>query len=251
MMVALLGSITNLNMDLDTARHHVERIKEHLIRGDYHLNQARKLILDLKNLQGWQVLGYKSWRECVMAEFNQSSSSVYRQLNAAMVELELSPSGGIGDINERVLRPLTKRNFDTEARQAIWAISQEIVSEGGKVTSGIVEAVVEGFKDMLASGAIQDADGNQHPISEQMHADLVARVREVKLKQKDHLRRMSVNREYILGGVQTDKIEAVSGGTMGKHWAKTLIEVDSMQRDKLLAAIRSGKPVYASLWIED
>lgn len=249
-MVALLGSITNLNMDLDTARHHVERIREHLIRGDYHLNQARKLILDLKDLQGWQVLGYKSWRECVMTEFTQSSASVYRQLNAALIELEISPNGGIGEINERVLRPLTKRNFDAEARQAIWAISQEIVSEGGKVTSGIVEAVVEGFKDMLASGAIQDADGNQHPISEQMHADLVARVRQVKLAQKDHIQRMGKERDYILGGrpIKTPSISIINGHTC----VSVVFELDnSAEIEKLAESDRLGKKIYCSLWTED
>lgn len=245
-MVALLGTITNLNMDMDTARHHVERIQEHLVRSDYHVNQARKLILDLKEREGWKVLGYASWHKCVTAEFSKSSSTVYRQLSAALIELELSPSGGMGEINERVLRPLTKRNFDSEARQAIWACATEIVGEGGKVTSGVIEAVVEGFKDMLTSGAMQDADGNQYPISEVMHADLVARVRQVRLAQKDHIKRMGKERDYLVGGLRVEQVTR----RFGERRVSAVFTTDEIQNDKLAEALRLGKPIYCSLWTE-
>lgn len=246
-MVALMGTVTNLGMDLDTARHYIERIQEHLTRADYHVNQARKLILDLKERDGWKVLGYGSWRECVTAEFNKSSSTVYRQLSAALVELELSPSGGIGEINERVLRPLTKREYSAEARQAIWAVSQDIVGEGGRVTSGVVEAVIDGLKDMLQSGATQDADGNQHPITEQMQADLVARVRQVKLAHKDHIKRMGKERNYILGGYESRVLLGqLDAGVVGLQ-----ISVgNDIELEKLLEARRLGKTIYCSLWTE-
>lgn len=247
-MTTAVGTVIGLEMDLHTARHLIERIQEHLIRADYHVNQARKLILDLKEQQGWKVLGYSSWRECVTAEFNKSSSTVYRQLSAALVELELSPNGTIGSINERVLRPLTQRGFDTEARQAIWAVSQEIVGEGGRVTTGVVEAVVDGFKDMLQSGAMQDADGNQHPITELMHADLVARVRQVKLAHKDHINRMNKKRDYILGGYESRiLLGQLDGGVVGLQISVS----DDLQRQKLLETLRLGKSVYCSLWTEE
>lgn len=248
-MAALLGTITNLKLDLDTARHYVERIQEHLVRSDYHINQARKLILDFREREGWKVLGYSSWHKCVTAEFSKSSSTVYRQLSAALVELELSPSGGIGSINERVLRPLTKRNFDSEARQAIWACATEIVGEGGRVTSGVIEAVVDGFKDMLASGAIQDADGTQHPISQMMQADLIARVRQVKLAHKDHIKHMGADREYILGGrgVRSAARSTVNGLSCVLLQAELC---DAMEIEKLSLAMKSGKTIYCSLWTE-
>jgi len=246
-MVTLQGNIVGLELDADTARHYVERIHEHLVRADYHVNQARKLILDFKERAGWKVLGYKSWRECVTTEFDKSSSTVYRQLDAALVELELSPNGGIGEINERVLRPLTKRNFNAEARQAIWAISQEIVGEGGKITSGVTEAVVEGLTDMLRSGTTQSADGEQHVITELMHADLVARVREKKIAQKQHIQRMDKQRDYILGG---NAVKKITRGQLSIGVIAALINIDNLQRDKLIEALRLNKPIYASLWTE-
>lgn len=246
-MVALSGTITNLNMDLDTARHHIERIREHLVRADHHINQARKLILDLKECGGWKVLGYGSWHKCVTEEFHKSSASVYRQLNAALVELELSPNGRIGEINERVLRPLTKRGYSTEAKQAIWAISQEIVGEGGKITSGVVDAVIDGFKDMLVSGTIQDADGNQNPISEQMHGDLVARVRQVRLAHKDHIKRMGADRDYLVGGV---KITGVKTNSYARNAHVDVWGLEPINIEKITEAKRLGKTIYISLWTE-
>lgn len=246
-MVTLQGEIVGLEIDLDTARHYVERIHEHLTRADYHVNQARKLILDLRERGGWRVLGYKSWRECVMTEFEKSSSTIYRQLDAALVEMELSPMGELGQINERVLRPLTKRNFNAEAKQAIWAIAQEIVGSGGKITSGVTESIVEGLEDMLRSGATQDADGNQLAITERMHADLVARVREKKLEHKQHIQHMDKQRDYILGGVAVEKI---TRGQLADGKVAAIIPLEDLTRDKLIAALKTGKPIYISLWTE-
>lgn len=246
-MVTLQGAIVGLDMDADTARHFVERIQEHLIRADHHANQARKLILDFKERQGWKVLGYKSWRQCVMEEFEKSSATVYRQLDAALVELELSPNGGIGQINERVLRPLTKRAYSAESRQLIWDISQDIVGAGGKITSGVVESVVEGIADWLKSGTVQSPDGEQTAITEHLRADLTARVREVRLAHKDHIQRMGKQRDYILGGVTVEKVTR----RFGESRVAAIITPDGLQRDKLAEAMRLGKPIYIALWTED
>lgn len=246
-MTTVMGTIIATSMDLETARQHVQRINEHLDRADYHIDQARKLIWELKERGGWKVLGYASWHKCVKAEFQQSSASVYRQLNATLVEMELSPSGRIGEINERVLRPLTRRGYSTEAKQAIWAISQDIVGEGGKVTSGVVDAVIDGFKDMLVSGTIQDADGVQSPISEQMRGDLVARVRQVRLAHQDHIKRMGKDRDYLIGGIKITgvKTTAYVGSARIDVWG-----LDSLNIEKIQEAKRLGKPIYISLWTE-
>lgn len=248
MVAALQGTVEGLALDLDTARHMVERIQEHLTRADYHANQARKLILDLREQEGWRVLGYASWRQCVMEEFERRSSTVYRQLNAALVELELSPAGGnVGEINERVLRPLTKREYSAESRRLIWDISQDIVGQGGKITSGVVESVVEGISDWLKTGTVQSPDGNQHAITEHLRADLTARVREVRLAHKQHIKRMDAKRDYILGGVESK----VTRGQLDSGRVAVIVPIDTLQRDKLAEALRLGKPIYTSLWVEE
>lgn len=71
-----------------------------------HFDSARALILDLFERRGWQALGYKSWRECVITEFDVSSQHLYRQLEAAKIERIVAPESPIGSIPERTLRPL-------------------------------------------------------------------------------------------------------------------------------------------------
>lgn len=71
------------------------------------LENARQLILDLHNREGWRALGFSSWRECVVAEFAQSQAYLYRQLDAAKIELEISPIGEkLGRLPEGPLREL-------------------------------------------------------------------------------------------------------------------------------------------------
>ena len=87
---------------------------------NHHLDGARVLLLDLYERWGWQALGYASWRACATAEFGRSQAHLYRQLEAARVEREISPGGEIGAIPERQLRPLAALPAGTGQRAAVW-----------------------------------------------------------------------------------------------------------------------------------
>ncbi len=73
-------------LDAAQARALVERIRTQL-------DSTRGLLLELYEGQGWCALGYDSWRACVVAEFSQSQAHLYRQLQAARTEREISPIG--------------------------------------------------------------------------------------------------------------------------------------------------------------
>lgn len=249
--VAQNRNIIGLGLDASAAREIIARIQHHLDSADHHLESARQLLLDLKDGDGWKALGYKTWSACIKGEFGQHRSTIHRQLQAALVELDLSPNGQqLGTISERALRPLTSRAFDQGTRQAIVALAQEVVGEGGRVTSGVIESVIEGFKDMLASATTQDADGNQTPLSERMSADLVARVREKKIAHKEHMRRMDKPRDYIVGGKEAHWKEHESS-TTGEDWASVSVQLDALQLEKFNTALKAGKAIYVSLWTED
>ena len=66
-------------MSRDEARQCVVRIA-------HHLEEARALLLELYEREGWRALGYDSWRACVTAEFAESQATLYRQLTAARIE---------------------------------------------------------------------------------------------------------------------------------------------------------------------
>ena len=102
------------------------------------INNARAMLLDLYERQGWKALGYESWRACVVVEFEQSKTHLYRQLQAAEIERTVSPMGEIGQIPERQLRPLAA--LPPAERPKAWALARE--SSGGKPTAKDVQAAV-------------------------------------------------------------------------------------------------------------
>lgn len=103
-----------LEMTSREARHCIEAINAHMAG-------ARMLIKDLYDRQGWRALGYASWRECVVAEFEQSQAYLYRQLSAAQVETNISPIGEIGTIPESHLRPLSP--LEPEEQRTVWELA--------------------------------------------------------------------------------------------------------------------------------
>lgn len=251
-MNAVTGLIDNLDMTLDMAQTCIAQIHHHLEQAEHHLTDARALIWQLHEYNGWKALGYPSWRACVTAEFNRSSSTIYRQLNAALVELELSPSGGIGTYPERVLRPLTARSFDSEARSAIMHLAQEAVGEGAKITSSVIEETISTLKQVLITNAVETGDGEMFPLGEAISGQIIAQVRERRLAHQDDVKRMGKKRNYILGGVAIDKL---TRGALDDGRVAIMVSVDDLQRAKLLDAAKAkfytDKPIYIALWTEE
>lgn len=104
-----------------------------------HMNSARALLLDLYERRGWAALGYSSWRECAVAEFEDSQRHLYRQLEAAQIERRIDQIGQIGTIPESHLRPLTAL---TPMEQPIaWQEATERTN--GKPTARDVAQVVD------------------------------------------------------------------------------------------------------------
>jgi hypothetical protein len=102
------------------------------------MNGARVLLLKLYEGRGWAALGYASWRECVVNEFDASKTHLYRELEAAKIESRISPIGEIGAIPEGRLRPLAQL---TPMEQPIaWQEANE--RSDGKPTARVVEQVV-------------------------------------------------------------------------------------------------------------
>lgn len=116
----------------------------------HHLTSARALLLDLHHREGWAVLGYTSMRECLLAEFPETSYSyLVRQLNAAIVETSVLPMGNIGSIPERQLRPLAPFKNEPEQVKELWQKAEE-TAPNGRLTASHVEKVVQQYKTVAA-----------------------------------------------------------------------------------------------------
>jgi hypothetical protein len=119
------------HMNAEEARSVIDKINSNM-------NDIRCLLLDLYEKNGWEALGYKSWRDCVKAEFHVGQAYLYRQLEAARIEKEVSPIGE-NPIPESQLRPLTK--LEPEQQVQAWQQAVE-TAPNGKVTAKHVKEVV-------------------------------------------------------------------------------------------------------------
>ncbi|HVN97058.1 MAG TPA: hypothetical protein VMT62_11555 [Syntrophorhabdaceae bacterium] len=111
------------------------------------LKNTRTLLLDLYEREGWKALGYPNWRECVTAEFKQHQSYLYRQLEAARTEkniTQMAENLPIGEIPESHLRPLTPLS-PLDQRKAYQKAVE--TAPDGKVTAKHVEETVREIQE--------------------------------------------------------------------------------------------------------
>jgi hypothetical protein len=99
-------------MTLDEAQNCVDEIKSGIAN-------VGKRLLELKEREGWRALGYNNWRECGQQEFGYKQSHVYRLLEAADIERNISPIGeNHSPIPESHLRPLATLTPDQQ--RSVW-----------------------------------------------------------------------------------------------------------------------------------
>ncbi len=123
-------------------------------RIDRSLSEARALLVELHDREGWKALGFESWRECVVARFAQHQSYLYRQLQAGQLEQDLDLP--IGTLPESHLRELAK--VPAEQRQMVL----EAVSPNGEKTTAkaIAQAAATVCKFRL-DDVVLTSDGNR------------------------------------------------------------------------------------------
>ncbi len=131
------------------------------------LDNARAALLELYTREGWRALGHASWRACVMAEFDQSQSTVYQELEAAKVELNLSAIAEIGSLPEAVLRPLTRLPEDEQAE--VW--ERAVADVGGQQPTAkeVQRAVDATAPERMSRRALLELDGEAQ--AEQIRAN--------------------------------------------------------------------------------
>lgn len=94
------------------------------------MNNIRSLVLELYERKGWDALGYESWRECVVKEFQQNERYLYKQLEAAQVQKVVCPIGQKEEIPESQLRPLVTLRDNPEKQREAWTRAVETTPEG-------------------------------------------------------------------------------------------------------------------------
>lgn len=143
-------SIVARSMTPEAARACADRIKKGLdgIRAD---------VLLLYEHEGWRQLGYGSWRECVVQEFEHSERHLYRLLTAARVEQnvqEIDP--WVKNLPERQTREL--QVLAPAEQQLVWQ-AVKATAPNGEPTAAHVRSLVTVAQDLERAGAIDDGTG--------------------------------------------------------------------------------------------
>lgn len=159
------------SIELETISEREARLLVNRIRD--HINDARALVLELYEREGWRPLGYNSWAECVVAEFDHSRQHLYRLLDAAKVERNLSPAGDNGLIPERVLRPLA--GLAPDQQREAWNTATE-TSPTAEHVARAAEKFKQAPKKFRELGFTEAKDGAwlAPGVTEEQRADAIA-----------------------------------------------------------------------------
>ena len=133
-----MDTIQIVIMGAAEAREVVEDIKRNLADiGDK--------LLDLNEREGWRSLGYASWRECVMAEFDFGQSRAYQLLGFARVRRAITTGSTLVETppNERVVRPLT--SLPPETVVPAWQDAEKL-AEGQPITAKHTEQAAQKYQ---------------------------------------------------------------------------------------------------------
>jgi hypothetical protein len=136
MQLTLIESNALVAMPQAEAREKTDRIKAGL-------SEARRLLLEMYERDGWEALGYSSWREYGQAEFGYSERRIYQLMDAAKTERNLCTIvQNPGPIPEGQLRPLAR--LEPEQQRDAWMqVTEEAERTNGKITGAKVQRVAD------------------------------------------------------------------------------------------------------------
>lgn len=166
-----------MDMTIDEARACINAI-------NMHLGSVRTYLLDLYERNGWQALGYASWRECASVEFDLSISRIYQLLNAAQVEKNISTIGG-KDMPERQLREMVA--LEPDEQRLVVEISKA-VAPNGKLSTPVIKAVVEVLQEVSVTRALDNGEGGQIEVAKAFEMQVTETAYERLMRQKEHIR---------------------------------------------------------------
>lgn len=135
-------------------------------------------LLELKEREGWIVLGYKSWSAMLEGEFSYSRKHLYELMHAAPVLEKLLPVGN--NISTKTAAALAR--FDEDLHPAI---VKTTVARYGQLTESNVTRVGTVVQEMSTTGHVDVGNGTSTPIEAAL--------------EKEDLEALMRQREYING----------------------------------------------------
>ncbi|MDD5273894.1 MAG: hypothetical protein PHU14_14410, partial [Methylovulum sp.] len=97
---------------------------------------ARKILLEIRDRNGWKVLGFESFVDYGEKEWGYSQAYIYRLASAA--EIEATLNSPLGELPETYLRPLASIPAD-ERQQVFDAAIANVEKSGKKLTANFIK----------------------------------------------------------------------------------------------------------------
>jgi len=130
------------------AREHTEAIKRHL-------TEAGRLLLLMRESEGWKALGYQSWTQYLEREFTECRSHLYDLMRAAPVVERLQQSGYTPNTAQALAL--------AKLPDAVQVITYEMAAKRkGGASADRIEAIGGTLSEALATGGyVTTKDGSQ------------------------------------------------------------------------------------------
>jgi len=172
------GTIIDV-MTENEAREYVNRINSKAA-------EMGRLLLELKEREGWRVLGYRSWTQCLECEFSYSRKHLYELMSAAPVVEKLLPKGY--NLNTAQAAAVATYPADLQA-----PIVEATANRYGKLTESNLRRVGDTLTQAIQTGYVNTGDGE---ISTPIDAALTREDEEAVRRQRDYIGQGG-SREYI------------------------------------------------------
>lgn len=156
------AQLTSITLTLAEAKELTAQIKSGA-------EQVYEMLLRAHDGKAWQVMGFDSWRDYAVKEFEMSQRRAYYLLDHAKIQVEFSDCTMVQKPNERQSRHLSTLDTKAQRVEAMEKATELAASEGRDApTARHVEAAVEEIKTgrPIVAPAITDAQQRQIDESE-------------------------------------------------------------------------------------
>lgn len=131
--VAIVKPVQREDMSLEEAEATIDQLK-----GSF--DNCRRMLFELRAKNGWMVLGYRSMTECLRDRLGMNIHKVFRELQAAEVEIDIDPNRQMGWLPQAHAREL--KALPKELRKEVY----ETVALKGEIT---VDAIVSEIDNII------------------------------------------------------------------------------------------------------
>lgn len=209
---------------------------------NHHMDNTRALLIELYEGEAWLVRGFANWREYAASCLARHVSTVYRILNAGLLERELSPTGEIGMIPERQLREVGKLD-DPALRQAAWQAAQGQEKVTAQIVKQAVQAAADWANEYIVTQGHTTLAGNSLEVAK---TAITERMLETRKRQEQHIA-TAVERKAGINPDVTTKYTGVAQVVTVNKARKLIVLCVS---DDLANSVRPGMDVTYAVYVK-